>query len=374
MNLEDNNNQNDKQSQINNDMINSSQEQKNENINNQSNTQQNNNEENHPIGNQAEEQPKKIIKEVHHKRYKLFNVDDFKDVEPIPEFSDKVEILQIQYSYEYRTIMDYFRGILTKNEISVRAYNLTTILLERNATNYTAWHLRRKCLDMCKELSLQEEIEWLDSIMVANQKNYQIWYHRKILIEKMNDPSREINILNKVFGEDSKNFHAWCHRIWVMRRFDICEGEFDYIEKMLTEDIKNNSVWNYRFFLVNYEKIGKNPSDELVNEVINEEINYAIEKIKICPVNESAYSYLRGFLTTFKKSYSEFPQIKKLILDISNKGSINHTLSMLVDIYEEEKEYGKASEIIDELIVLDYIRKKYWGWRKQNLPNIDKAK
>lgn len=372
MNLE-NNKQNDQQAQINNDMINSSQEQKNENINKEPKTQ---NYDEKPIeGKTKKEEPETIIYgKSFEKNKQLINVDDFKDVEPVPQFSDKVEILQIQFPEEYRTLMDYFRGILAKDEISVRAYHLTTVVLEYTPTNYTAWHHRRKCLDMCKELSLQTEIEWLDSIMIENQKNYQIWFHRKVLIEKMNDPSREINILNEVFDDDEKNFHAWCHRIWVMRRFNICEGEFDYIEKQLTKDIKNNSAWNYRFFLVNFQKIGKNPSPELLKKVINEEINYAIEKIKICPVNESAYSYLRGFLTTFKRSYSEFPQIKQLMLDISNEGRINHTLSMLVDIYEEEKDIAKAIEIIDELTILDYIRKKYWGWRKENLPKIEEQK
>jgi hypothetical protein len=51
------------------------------------------------------------------------------DIEPIPQFSDSVEILKIEYDDKTREINDYFRAILHKNEISKRAYNLTTELI-----------------------------------------------------------------------------------------------------------------------------------------------------------------------------------------------------------------------------------------------------
>ena len=52
--------------------------------------------------------------------------DEWKDICPIPQFTDKVEILRIEYSQEADEINSYFRAILQKNEISIRAYNLTT--------------------------------------------------------------------------------------------------------------------------------------------------------------------------------------------------------------------------------------------------------
>lgn len=98
-----------------------------------------------------------------------------------------------------------------------------------------AWYHRRLCIDSIPEISLDAELEWLDSIAIENQKNYQIWHHRKVIIEKKEDPSHEIKILNEIFSEEPKNFHAWCHRIWVVRRFNLYEGEMDYVENMLKE-------------------------------------------------------------------------------------------------------------------------------------------
>ncbi len=59
------------------------------------------------------------------------NRDDlWKDITPIDEFSKEVNVLKIDYNDEIKEINDYFRAILKKNEISQRAFYLTTELLE----------------------------------------------------------------------------------------------------------------------------------------------------------------------------------------------------------------------------------------------------
>lgn len=47
------------------------------------------------------------------------------DIEPLPQFSEDVEILKIDYDPATKELNDYFRAILHKNEISERAYELT---------------------------------------------------------------------------------------------------------------------------------------------------------------------------------------------------------------------------------------------------------
>ncbi len=98
-----------------------------------------------------------------------------------------------------------------------------------------AWYHRRLCLDNIKELDLKGEMVWLNNITVDNQKNYQIWHHRKVILEKLNDDCFEKEILSQVFDDEPKNFHAWCHRVWVVRRFNSYVGELEFIEKMLKE-------------------------------------------------------------------------------------------------------------------------------------------
>jgi protein farnesyltransferase/geranylgeranyltransferase type-1 subunit alpha len=100
-----------------------------------------------------------------------------------------------------------------------------------------AWYHRRLCIDQLEGIDLNKELEWLDSIGVDNQKNYQIWQHRKMIVEKTGNHTHEKPLLNEVFEDEPKNFHAWCHRIWVVRRSKLFEGEFDFVESMLDEVI-----------------------------------------------------------------------------------------------------------------------------------------
>ena len=289
-------------------------------------------------------------------------INQFDDISPVQQFSDQVQILIIKYSKNDRKLLDIFRGVLVSKEISVRVYNLTTLVIKNFPANYVAWIVRRQCLNQIKEIDAKEELNWLDKQMVENQKNYQIWHHRKLLIELLNDASHEKKVLDNVFESEPKNFHAWSHRIWMIRRFNNVEGEFDFIESMLKSDVKNNSVWNYRFFLIQF--VNKNNIDK---SIVEQEIKYAIEKIKFCPINECPYCYIRGYITKFGYKYNDFKYVKEEVEKIVEQDKNNsYGMMLLMDYYEEEKDEKKFNEIIDGLIKVDYIRKKYYGWRREN--------
>jgi protein farnesyltransferase/geranylgeranyltransferase type-1 subunit alpha len=226
-----------------------------------------------------------------------------------------------------------------------------------------AWYHRRLCIDRLS-MNLEDELDWLDSIALENQKNYQIWQHRKMIIEKKQDYSKEMKMLSEIFEDEPKNFHAWCHRIWVVRRFNLFNGEFEFVEYMLDQDIRNNSVWNYRYFLFN-NTAEKNP------ESIGKEVEYALNKIKKVPSNESAYNYIRGLILDNSKlvKYSSFPNIKQTLTELPVQENNYHAFSLLLDIYEEEADDTKFNETVDLLLEIDGIRTKYYEWRKQNKLN-----
>jgi protein farnesyltransferase/geranylgeranyltransferase type-1 subunit alpha len=52
----------------------------------------------------------------------------------------------------------------------------------------------------------------MDSFAEENPKNYQIWYHRRAIVEELGEATRELEFCAKVFREDAKNYHAWAHR------------------------------------------------------------------------------------------------------------------------------------------------------------------
>jgi len=68
--------------------------------------------------------------------------------------------------------LSYFRAIYAKEEISKRAFDLTTKVIQLSQGNYCAWHYRRKMLDELK-MSMEDEMEWLRSEFALDlEKNY----------------------------------------------------------------------------------------------------------------------------------------------------------------------------------------------------------
>ena len=303
--------------------------------------------------------------------------EDFSDLDPVDQFPDEIEILKIQYEVNYVILNNYFRAVLLINEISTRAYELTTDVLTISATNYMAWYHRRLCIDKLN-LDLEDELSWLDLIIADNQKNYQIWHHRKFIIEKSNNPSHEKEILGNIFDDEPKNFHAWSHRIWVVKRFGLYYGELDYVTKLLKKDCRNNSAWNYRFFLLSYHD--QNDSFDFLKE-----LEYVFSFILNDVENESPYNYIRGIvdeplINKEKLKLKELKTIKITCENIIKNNECYHAYSLLLDFLLEDyadsqndEELGKKiSDMFDKLAVIDFIRKKYWMWRKNAVFNISK--
>lgn len=69
---------------------------------------------------------------------------EWQDVTPLPEFEDGAPIAKIDYSpectmYAVQEVMSYFRAIVHKGEVSRRAFDLTSEVIQINPGFYTAW-------------------------------------------------------------------------------------------------------------------------------------------------------------------------------------------------------------------------------------------
>ena len=117
-------------------------------------------------------------------------------------------------------------------------------------------------------------------------KNYQVWQHRRVLVEWLQDPSQELRITEIVLAMDQKNYHAWQHRQWVLLAFNLFDHELTFINRLLEEDVRNNSAWNQRFFVINQ-------TTRWTPEVVRREVEFTMEKISLVKRNESAWNYLR---------------------------------------------------------------------------------
>lgn len=127
-----------------------------------------------------------------------------------------------------------------------RALELTALCLRYNPANYTVWWYRRQILStLSKQESdddddddddnnhtitnnsltyydlerIQNDLDLASTLGGSNPKNYQVWYHRRSLLEYTFETSHEnddniqiardeLKYIEQVLDEDAKNYHV----------------------------------------------------------------------------------------------------------------------------------------------------------------------
>uniref|UniRef100_T1PA40 Protein farnesyltransferase/geranylgeranyltransferase type-1 subunit alpha n=1 Tax=Musca domestica TaxID=7370 RepID=T1PA40_MUSDO len=293
--------------------------------------------------------------------------NEWKDITPLPQDDGLHPVVAIAYSAKFREIFDYFRAILARKEKSARALELTTDALRLNPANYTVWQYRR---DILRELGsdLNEELSYIEEVITENAKNYQVWHHRRVIVEMLNDASKELELTEMALGTDAKNYHAWQHRQWAIRTFNLYDGELAFTDRLISEDIRNNSAWNQRFFVLKH--FGFTP------EVIQRELEYTMNRIRIVKNNESSWNYLKGILRQSESgSLTQFPHVIAFCEELYNNNSRSpYLIAFLIDVYSEQclatSDGGERETLSRKVYTLcddmskkhDIIRRKYWQY------------
>jgi len=212
---------------------------------------------------------------------------------------------------------------------------------------------------------LRTELAYITKTIKSHPKNYQVWYHRQLIVKWLGDSSQELEFTSHILSRDAKNYHAWQHRQWVIQTYSLWEDELTFVEKLITEDIRNNSAWNQRYFVVAN-------TTEFNEEATQREIEYATSIISKARNNESPWNYLRGIVTL--SSYKSQPKACEFCERLyDGKCRSPHLLSMLVDISEEavrenpaenQSSLDRALELCAELAMeFDTVRAAYWTYR-----------
>jgi len=285
----------------------------------------------------------------------------FIDIKPIHQDDGPNPICSINYTQEFVDAMGYLRAILRLDERSQRALDLTTICLRLNAANYTTWHFRRRCLaqlssnkpnsDQNSNSVLLYDYEMVQSDLVfsselggGNPKNYQIWYHRRALLEPLFSSSssqdkeriisksiEELKYVGSVFEIDPKNYHAWSHRQWILRTVNddtLWGEELKYVHYLISDDDhRNNSAWNQRWFVSHRGSTALSIDDAKV------EADYAFNSSKIDPYNESPWRYFIGILSEQHKNMTDEKSEYLLVKDVVYLTIFNFSISVSVSLY-----------------------------------------
>ena len=321
------------------------------------------------------------------------NYSAYADIARVEQDDGPCPVAPIRYAPDYKILMDIFRGVLHKGEYSERGLDLTQEIIEYNAASYTVWQYRRDCLRRISDppYNLDQEIFFLDTFAGENPKNYQIWHHRRAVVDMIAerasgnssscssggmsgpDVRRELLFTESVFNDDPKNYHAWAHRQYVVSTFGGFEGELAFVQQLLDTDIRNNSAWNHRWFVLHRIAGGGGiawNSNPVPVGTLAGEVDYAFAAIAKAPNNESAWNYLRGLhhyhptetkgsiearlLSMHEQVRAQEPQGN------SRLGECVHFLAFVAEVLEKTGALQGARQLLLSLCALDTVRMKVY--------------
>lgn len=257
--------------------------------------------------------------------------------------------------------MDLFRAAVRAGERSERVLALTRSVIDHNAANYTAWHVRRLCLFALGK-DLGDELAFCLEVGERSAKNYQLTHHRRIVVDRVGSIGDELDVTAAQLRSDPKNYHAWQHRQWALRRFERWGGELDFVDGLLGDDVRNNSAWNHRHLVVQQ-------TGGFTAEVVSREIAYARARIEAVPRNESAWNYVRALAA--KPAATDAHRAEVVAICEACGDACVPALAALVDLDARSGDAGRAERaraacrrLAEEA---DPVRAEYWRIREAEI-------
>lgn len=324
---------------------------------------------------------------------------NFDDVVPMPVASEEsdvkdVVLCKIMYSENFLKVFGYLRALMEKNELSKRALSVACEAISIVPAHYTVWTYKFeivKHLISNGEYDIKEELDWCSDIALNNEKNYQIWRYREMVIELYiktkcgGDKSKynlesEYEIVHEMLVRDEKNYHVWSHKRWIVEYMNLFNDkrEYEFVEKMILDDVRNNSAWNFRYFVV----FGlKNTGLRVDDTLIENEIRYTIERINVSITNPSSWNYLKALYRMLDKSKLAtcplFAMIHQTVVQYSDISNVELALNedrlsvpaveLLADIQGDQQQSSEQQHTYQLLQTLDPVRHNYWKHRAESL-------
>ncbi|KAI8207593.1 hypothetical protein K4K53_000836 [Colletotrichum sp. SAR 10_77] len=318
---------------------------------------------------------------------------EWDDVVPIPAEEPEGALATIAYPEDYAEVMSYLRAVMVAEEYSPRCLRLTDHVISMNPAHYTVWLYRFKIVEAL-DISVIDEIEWLNEVSLEHIKNYQIWHHRQLLLDHhynhiKGSPDEvkrfgrsETEFLTRMLDEDTKNYHVWSYRQYLVRKLGLWNlQELLSTQNWIEEDVRNNSAWSHRFFLV-FSDPGASTEGSHATEhdpkvpadIVDREVKYVEEKALLAPQNQAAWNYLRGVLVKGGRKLETAEAFAAQFVNDIGEGEdkeevrSTHALDFLADVYAEKGQKEEAGKYLDRLAEKwDPVRAGYWKYRKQQL-------
>jgi protein farnesyltransferase/geranylgeranyltransferase type-1 subunit alpha len=313
----------------------------------------------------------------------------FEDIEPVDlSAADGTSpFVVIKTSDHFKLVHGLIYALMNRNERSERALVLTTEVIQQNSANYTAWVWRRACLEsLGLPARLDDELEFTLNWIKASPKNYQVWFHRRWLIDtafsyaeaasataqsQKNIITAEFQFIEDALSSDAKNYNCFCHRVFLVGLSAAWQTvdesiamELKFTAELIEKDVRSNSAWSYRRQTL--QKIVSKDEPLLPYDVVADEIRFGVQRLTMAPSNESVWQYIRSL-----NGWQAFPHVKEVaefFAHESAEASGFHNRFALMTLLELAKYHKDAAEVerIHDLLEFkaDVIRAKFWRFAR----------
>lgn len=284
----------------------------------------------------------------------LSSLEEWKDVTPVPNPQKSFYPFYVEMEPHYDQLMGYFRAIMNSGEESERAKTITNSVILNNPSNPCPFWYRRRVLESIG-YNEKEELQFINSVLLDDSlKSYQLWFHRKWLVDNFKERPKGVELLKRIMIEDEKNFHAWSYSLWLAERWDMHREVFDLTTYFINLDSRNNSAWSARMKIL--EKSGRS---------LEEEMKFALDTFASDLTNESVCSYI---LCLSNKSDLLYNQA---MTNITKLPETPNQLSLLLHLKNMKNDHTMDDEIYGKLIKIDTIHTNYWRMLKMNSKQFD---
>ena len=255
---------------------------------------------------------------------------------------------------------------LQSDVLTPASLECTQKVITHNEGHYTAWYytrndafspysltflyrsFRRKIL-FALQADLTGELDFIRQVTSESPKNYQLWQHRQLILQRLSAPElaeADLEETKEILRDDAKNIHCWQYRQWLIEFFQLDRSkEMQFVDELLKEDVYNNSAWNHRAFL--FKMAGKGDADS---------IDWCLSHLTPSTAdNECFWNYLDYLLSSSKKSYSAVLETLQSVLGPVEE-SENWLFWRFVLIFDEQR----ASEACNKLMHLRPLNHHLW--------------
>lgn len=215
---------------------------------------------------------------------------------------EKDTLFKIKVDDTDEKLFFYLSYLIASKEFSSRGIYITSLLIKRNPSNYSAWTYRMECVERLKP-TLASEMDFARKLSHESPKSYQAWQYRRRLCETYGDAHNELDYIKYEITTWSKNHCAWSYLTWLMTAFSVRKEqalkEMDFVQFLLASDVYNNTAWVYKNFLL--EKHGHHYDYRMQISWFSADLH----KMKECPWNDSLANYLIARLAQVAEKHRE---------------------------------------------------------------------